>query len=132
MIPFHFSLCLLDDKQRIVKRDSYLPQYLFRMITGSRKTAILKKQLKIIPGRIFHYTECPKRNLIGIVLNLYFFMPEINVNHRTEIHPVHKIHPHPDIRIIAELVRLTDLVVNRLPGNAELPRNFSNVHSTFL
>ena len=36
------------------------------------------------------------------------------------------------IRIIAELVRLTDLVVNRLPGNAELPRNFSNVHSTFL
>ena len=34
-------------------------------------------------------------------MNLYFFMPEINVNRRTEIHPVHKIHPHPDIRIIA-------------------------------
>ena len=57
---------------------------------------------------------------------------QILISENGEIHPVHKIHPHPDIRIIAELVRLTDLVVNRLPGNAELPRNFSNVHSTFL
>ena len=58
MISCHISIRFFNNQQRIIKRYSQFPQTLFVMVTGSRKTSIFQKLLKISPTGILHNTKC--------------------------------------------------------------------------
>lgn len=117
MVTCYAAFRLLDDKERVIKRNAHITQNFLDTGPARRKATVLQENLEIFPRRFFHHTKCAKRNFICIVFDFDFFVAEININRSTELLPVHVVDAQSIIRVVTEMLSFVEILVYRLAGN---------------
>ena len=97
-----------------------------------RKAAVFQKPLKIFPCWVFNHAKRSEWNFVRIIFNFDLFVLEIHINCRAQIIPVHIIEAQHGVRIITEVLRTFQLLVNRLATDAVLFRQLRCSHSLLM
>ena len=69
---------------------------------------------------VFNHAKRSEWNFVRIIFNFDLFVLEIHINCRTQIIPVHIIEAQHGVRVITEVLRTFQLLVNRLATDAVL------------